>query len=321
MLKRLTAFLLALAVIVLSGCANKTDSKTAIYFDTVVSLSAKGGIPSNAFALCERYDKLISVTNQDSQIYKLNQEGKLSVDDDVAELIQLAMKYSKLSNGKFDITVHPVKQLWDFKNEKIPTKSQINEAKKKVGYKNVKVSGNEITLLGGAQIDLGAIAKGYIADRLAELYISENKSGVINLGGNIMLPKTRKKPYKIGITDPKDTKKTAAVVEVTGGAVVTSGTYQRSFSKDGKLYHHILDTDTGYPVETGIASVTILAESATTADALSTTVICMGKTEGLTLINGMDNTEAVIITDSGEILLSDGLKQIEDTIKIKQENM
>lgn len=318
MLKRLTAFLLALVVIMLSGCANKTDSKTAIYFDTVVSLSAEGGIPKEAFALCERYDKLLSVTNQDSQIYKLNQEGKLSVDDDVAELIQLALQYSKLSNGKFDITVYPLKQLWDFKEQKIPTENQINKAKKKVGYKNIKVKGNQITLSGGAQIDLGAIAKGYIADRLAELYIAEKKSGVINLGGNIMLPKTRKKPYKIGITDPKDTKETAAVVEVTCGAVVTSGTYQRSFSKDGKLYHHILDTATGYPVETGIASVTILAESATTADALSTTVICMGKIEGLKLINSMDNTEAVIITDSGEILLSSGLERLGETIKIKQ---
>ncbi len=317
MQKKLCALLLALAVIVFSGCANNTESKTAIYFDTVVSLSAEGGIPSGAFSLCERYDKLLSATHQNSQVYKLNSQGVATVDSEVAELIKTALYYCEQSEGRFDITVYPVKQLWDFKNGKVPTEREVARALGRVNYKKVKIKDNEITLSGGAQIDLGGIAKGYVADRLAELYVAENKGGVINLGGNIMLPKTRKKPYKIGITDPKDTTKTAAVVEVTDGAVVTSGTYQRSFTKDGKLYHHILDTATGYPAETGIASATILTESATAADALSTTVICMGKTEGLRLINSLEDTEAVIITDSGEILLSDGLEQIEDTIKIK----
>ena len=318
MLKRLTSILLAFSLLILSGCSNKTETKTGIYFDTVVSLSAEGGIPDGVFSLCERYDKLLSATRENSQIYKLNKEGKLNVDSEIAELVRIALDYSEQSRGRFDITVHPIKQLWDFKNGKVPTEKELTAAQKKVGYKNVKIKGNEITLSNGAQIDLGAIAKGYIADRLAELYKAEGKSGVINLGGNIMLPKTRKEPYKIGITDPKDTEKTVAVVEVTGGAVVTSGTYQRSFIKDGKLYHHILDTATGYPVQTGISSVTILAESATAADALSTTVICMGKDEGLKLINSTKNTEAVIITHGGEKLLSDGLETDGETIKIKQ---
>ena len=316
MLKKILSLALSLMFVALSGC-RETTTKTAIYFDTVVRLEAEGEIPKEAFSMLERYDKLFSATNKDSELYNLNASGKGTVDSELARVIETALKYSKISEGRFDITVSPLKEVWGFgKSPKVPTKSQIETALQKVNYKAVKVDGNMVDL-GGAKLDLGGIAKGYIADKLAELYIEMDVDGIINLGGNIMLPRMRKKPYKIGITDPKNTDEIIATLSVNSGAVVTSGTYERNFTENGKTYHHVLDTKSGYPVKSGIASATVLSSSATDADALSTILICLGGNEGLKLINSLENTEAILITDSGEIKLSNGLIQKDNQIKYK----
>ena len=307
MLKKVLSLALSVMFVAFSGC-QKTTTKTAIYFDTVVSLEAEGEIPKEAFSMLEKYDKLFSATNEGSELYKLNASGKEKVDSELARVIETALKYSEISGGRFDITISPLKEVWGFgESPKVPTKNQIKTALQKVNYKAVKVEGNSVDL-GGAKLDLGGIAKGYIADKLAELYIEKELDGIINLGGNIMLPKSRKKPYKIGITDPKNTQEIIATLSVTSGAVVTSGTYERKFTENGKTYHHILDTKSGYPVKSGIASATVLTPSATDADALSTILVSLGENEGLKLINSLENTEAVLITDSGEIKLSKGLK-------------
>ncbi len=307
MLKKVLSLALSVMFVAFSGC-QETTTKTAIYFDTVVSLEAEGEIPKEAFSLLEMYDKLFSATNAESELYKLNASGKSEVDSELARVIETALKYSEISGGSFDITISPLKEVWGFgESPKVPTESQIKTALQKVNYKAVKVEGNSVDL-GGAKIDLGGIAKGYIADKLAELYIEMGVDGIINLGGNIMIPKSRKKPYKIGITDPRNTDEIIATLSVTSGAVVTSGTYERYFTENGKTYHHILDTKSGYPVKSGIASATVLTPSATDADALSTTLVSLGENEGLKLINSLENTEAVLITDSGEIKLSKGLK-------------
>lgn len=316
MLKKILSLALSVMLLAFTGC-QKTATKTAIYFDTVVTLKAEGEIPKEAFSLLERYDKLFSATNKNSELYKLNTSGELVVDGELAKVIQKSFEYSDLSDGSFDITIKPLKDLWGFsKNPKVPTEKEIKTALQKVDYKAIEIDGNRVKL-NDRQIDLGGIAKGYIADKLAELYREKDIDGIINLGGNIMLPKTRKKPYKIGITDPNNTDEIIATVSVTSGAVVTSGTYERKFSKNGKTYHHILDTKTGNPANTGIVSATVLSAGATEADALSTCLICLGEKEGLKLINSLQNTEAVLITDSGEIILSKGLTQNFDQIEYK----
>ncbi len=317
MLKRLLSLSVSLAIFIsLTGCKQNT-TKTAIYFDTVVTLQAEGEIPKEAFTMLEKYDKLFSATNKDSEVYKLNASGELEVNSELIEVINASLEYANFSGGRFDITVLPLKEAWGFGNKTaVPTKAQIKTALQKVNYKAVEVKGNKV-ILNGVRIDLGGIAKGYIADKLSELYIENNIKGIINLGGNIMLPKAQKKPYKIGITNPKNTSEIIATVNVVSGAVVTSGTYERNFSQNGKTYHHILDTKTGYPANTGIASATVLSKTATTADALSTTLICMGEEDGLSLINTLKDTEAVLITDSGEIKLSEGLTQNGNQITFK----
>lgn len=316
MLKKILSLALSVMLLAFTGC-QETTSKTAIYFDTVVTLKAEGEIPKEAFSMLERYDKLFSATNKNSELYKLNTSGELVVDSELASVIEKSLEYSGISGGSFDITVLPLKELWGFsKSPKVPTKAQIKTALQKVDYKAIEIDGNRVNL-NGMQIDLGGIAKGYIADKLAELYIKNDIDGIINLGGNIMLPTLQKKPYKIGITDPNNTDEIIATVNVNSGAVVTSGTYERNFTENGKTYHHILDTKSGYPVKSGIASATVLSPSATSADALSTILICFGENEGLKLINSLDNTEAILVTDSGEIELSNGLIKENKTIKYK----
>ena len=317
MIKKALIGVLIVAVASCFTACKQNTTRTAIYFDTVVTLQAKGEIPEEAFPLLQKYDKLFSATNPDSELYKLNKNGKSEVDSELSEVIKKSLEYSEISGGSFDITVRPLKELWGFsETPKVPSKAQIETALQKVDYKAVKVDGNKVNL-GGTRIDLGGIAKGYIADKLAELYIEKDIDGIINLGGNIMLPKPQKKPYKIGITDPKNTNEIIATVSTKSGAVVTSGTYERNFTENGKTYHHVLDTKSGYPVKSGIASATVLSSSATDADALSTILICLGGNEGLKLINSLENTEAILVTDSGEIKLSKGLKINKNKIEYK----
>lgn len=315
MIKKAAAVLLVLVMAFsVCGCGlGKENKMTAIYFDTSVTLSAYGkSVPKKAWKLCEKYDKLFSATDKQSDVFTLNTLSCASVDKDTAQLISSSLKYCELSGGKLDITVYPLKLAWGFYGDKkeVPTAEQIDSALKLVNYKNVSVNGNTVTLNNNAAIDLGAVAKGYIADKIADVYKETSTVGIIDLGGNIMLPLKKKndKPFIIGIKDPKNTNSAIVNLKVESGAVVTSGTYERSFSAGGKKYHHILDVTTGYPAENGIASATVISETALSADALSTAVVCMGKDDGLKLINSLSDTYAVIITDDNEIILSDGLK-------------
>ncbi len=159
-------------------------------------------------------------------------------------------------------------------------------------------------------IDTGGIAKGFIADRIAEILKNEGCSGaIINLGGNVLTlgNKPDGSKWKIGIQDPfKSTGNYMEIVKVDEMSVVTSGPYERNFEEDGVLYHHILDPFTGYPVVNNIAGVTIISEKSIDGDGLSTSVFAMGVEEGLALTEKTDNTECYIVLDDGTIIMSTG---------------
>ncbi len=321
---RLAALLLTV-ILLLCGCIEKvkTDKKTAVYFDTVVTLTTfNGSVPSDAIRLCEKYDRLLSVTDSESDIYKLNSsDGSVTVDPDTARLIKNALSYCEKTDGALDITIYPVKKLWGFgtDTEKVPTTDELTTALKNVDYCRVKIDGNTVSVPSGVQIDLGAIAKGFIADELAKLYRENGISGIIDLGGNILTvgEKSDGEDYTIGIVSPQNTDKNAARLRFSGGAAVTSGSYQRYFQNNGKKYHHILSADSGYPVENGVASVTVIAESAEKADAYSTALFCMGAERAVEFCRKQGDIEAVIIADDGGITLSDGLAQSGDLITLK----
>ena len=179
-------------------------------------------------------------------------------------------------------------------------------------YKKIKIQGNTVCLKDPAtKLDLGGIAKGYIADCMKS-YLKKHgiTKGIINLGGSVLCigEKDRNVPFTVGIQKPFAEDGTPLfTLKVKDLSVVTSGTYQRYFRKNGKLYHHILNTKTGLPVQNHLTSVTIISNRSTDGDALSTTAFCMGEKDGLAYIEKLKNTEAIFVLDSGNILKTSGI--------------
>jgi len=232
------------------------------------------------------------------------------VSDDLAELISEGLDYSELSKGAFDIAIEPLTSLWDFTAEdpQVPEDSLIQAALPKCDYHNISVDKdkNEITLkTDDTAIELGAIAKGYIADRLKDYLISQNvKSAIINLGGNVLC--IGKKPdnsaFKIGIQKPfADRSETIAVMDIRDKSVVSSGIYERCFEQDGILYHHLLNPKTGYPYDNGLIAVTIISDKSVDGDALSTTCFALGLEDGMKLAESLDDVQAFFVTSDYEI--------------------
>lgn len=312
----------SIAALLLNGCGKPTLQKDLTYtdtlFDTVISVQILDPVDESVIKgcekLCKEYDAKFSKSNEESEISRINNaKGKFTeVSEDTITLIEKGIYYSKLSYGIFDITIGSVSNLWDFHAEKpsVPSKKKIRSAKKHVSYHNIMIQGNRVKLTDSkTKLDVGAIAKGYIADRLGE-YLKENdvKHAIINLGGNVLTigTKTDGSKYNIGIQRPFDKSgQPITSIKVADKSVVTTGTYQRYFEKGGKLYHHILNPATGYPCENDLSSVTIITDSSLTADALSTTCFLLGCEEGIKLVNLLDNVDAVFITDDNEIHYSD----------------
>lgn len=327
MLKKKFLFIqIILFIITFSGCSNIANneaiSKTDFYFDTVVTITLYGSENSKyideCFEICKTYENMLSRTVKDSEISQINNNigSFVEVSDDTLELINKGIYYSELSGGKFDITIGGLSSLWNFNSEnpRVPDKADINNALQSVGYKKLRVDNNNVMLNSKETIlDLGGIAKGFIADKLKEYLLSEKiDSGIINLGGNILLvgSKPDGSNYKIGIKKPfSDTGENSAIMNIHDKSIVSSGNYERYFYEDGKLYHHILDTDTGYPVDNNLYSVSIISDSSVDGDGLSTTCFLLGIDKGMELIESLDNIEALFIDSDYKVYYSSGLNK------------
>jgi thiamine biosynthesis lipoprotein len=229
-------------------------------------------------------------------------------------LLEYGLYYSSLSKGAFDITIAPVSSLWDFTGTTPvkPTDEAINQALAYVNYEAVKIDGNKVFFANeNVNMDFGAIAKGYIADRVKEYLLSQGvQSALINLGGNVHTigNKPDGSPFLVGIQKPyADRNETIAVIEIEDLSVVSSGIYERFFTLDGIGYHHILNPKTGYPYDNGLISITIISKDSVDGDGLSTTCFALGLEEGLKLINSIPDTYGIFITDDYKIYYSDGL--------------
>ena len=316
-MKKSVTLPMMLILLLLCGCnsGETENSETRFLLDTVCTVTADCGddIINGAFSLCENLERTLSKTVTDSDVYKLNNtEGFVSVSDGTLKTVERALYYSELSGGKFDITIAPVSALWDFKNQVIPSKDEISEALQNVDYHSIEIKNGEISS-GTKQIDLGGIAKGYIADRATE-YLKENgaENALVNFGGNICMIGG----YNIGIQKPFDDSVIASIA-LKDKCVVTSGIYERYIESYGKIYHHILDPKTGYGAENELASVTVIGEKALDCDALSTVCMLLGTEDGLEIINNTAGTEAVFIDRGNNITLSSGLYRENDKIYFK----
>lgn len=317
MKKSICIILLALLISACSKSNAPSATVDGFYFDTIVSVNIYEGnskeLVEGIKNLCSEYDQMLSTTIPDSDISKVNKSSSpVPVSKDTVDIINRALYYSNISGGRFDITMDNVSKLWDFSGSPhIPASDELSLAISNVDYRNIQINGDKVFINNpDSDIDLGAIAKGYIADRISDYMRENNATGTISLGGNVSTVglKPNGQPFKIGIQDPNsDATDPIMVVESTDSSVVTSGTYQRFFIEDGVKYHHILDSKTGYPVNNGIASVTVIAPLSMDADALSTTCFVMGIDEGLNLIENIPDTEVIYIEDDGNITTSSGI--------------
>ncbi|MCD7724810.1 MAG: FAD:protein FMN transferase [Clostridiales bacterium] len=320
---RLLLFLLVAGIsFSLTGCARNTAplTQTGFYFDTVIQITLYDtqdtAVLEGCFALADTYEKMFSATIEGSDLWRINHSGgsPVTVSEDTAALLQAALYYAGLTEGRIDPTILPVSQLWHFGTDdtpQIPEASALEEALSHVSYQNIAIDGSQVTLNDPqAAIDLGFIAKGYIADRIRDYLLEQEvHSACVNLGGNVMVvgSKPDGSPFTIGIQKAFAQDGVAeATINVSDTSVVTSGIYQRYFYEDGMLYHHILNTSTGYPVENDITSVTILCPSSVDADALSTACYCLGVEEGIKLLNSMEDIEYLFLMKDGSRHVSDG---------------
>jgi len=309
-----------ISALLLTGCGENQEpvSKTGFLFDTVVTITLYGDDKEEyleeCFAIGAEYEQLLSRTIPASEISQINaaKGAFVTVSDTTLELLEKGLYYGELSEGAFDITIAPASSLWDFKSETpaVPDQELLLAAVEHVDYRNVQIKGNQVSLTDpDASIDLGGIAKGFIADKLKDYLVGEGiTSGIINLGGNVQTigRKPDDSKYNIGIQYPfKEQNQVIAVASVEDQSMVSSGVYERYFKEDDTLYHHILDPATGYPIRNNLLGVSIFSDSSVDGDALSTTCYALGLEKGMALIDSLENVEAIFITDDYKLHYTD----------------
>ncbi|MBQ1377352.1 MAG: FAD:protein FMN transferase [Lachnospiraceae bacterium] len=306
----------------LSGCQRAAVPVTLTTFslDTVCQITVYSEkdrkAASEVLSLLPKYENIFSRTLEGSELYRLNQRAgsEVTVSDDLFHVLQTGRAFAEASVGKFDITLGSVTSLYDFTGGagKVPAAQELKEALVHTGYQHLSFPGDHRVLVDDPELvlDLGGIAKGYIADRLSEELKKKGvKSALISLGGNLAAVglKPDGSPFLLGIRHPEKTASDVIkTIEASDVSLVTSGVYERSFIKDGQLYHHLLDSSTGKPVSNGLLSCSVLAPSSETADALSTLLFILGPEEGREFLENYPGVRCWYITEAMDIIEAGG---------------
>ncbi len=289
------------------------------YFDTVVSLTLYGapeGIMDEVWAACARYEGLLSKTISTSDVSRINAAmgQPVKVDPETWEILRRAKEISALTGGAFSITIAPITGLWSFTDtvvNTVPTDEARLSLLPLVDDQQIILGDDHtVTLPAGMEIDLGGIAKGYIADKVAELLRGRTTAAIISLGGNVYT--AGQKPdgsrFSVGIKDPANPAASKAIIYTGDCTVVTSGTYERGFNFGGVRYHHILDPKTGWPAQSDLVSASFVMDSSMTADALATACIVIGSEKSLELARSL-GLDAMFIKDDGTVLFTEGFEE------------
>jgi FAD:protein FMN transferase len=334
-MKRILPVLL-LFFFVFASCGVKESgplSETEFLLDTVCTIKIYGQTDSSlldvAFDEIKRLEGLLSTKTEGSEIYRINARAGISavsVSDETYGLIKDALEFSFRTEGVFNIAVGPLVDLWGIgtENARVPSQQEIDAVLPLLDYTKVIMddAGKSVYLADkGMSLDLGAIAKGYIADKTAELLRSRGvRSAVLNLGGNVYVigSKPNGDKWKIGIQDPFGERNDYfAVYQAEDETLVSSGIYERYFIKDGVRYHHIFDCKTGYPVKNDIYSATVIGKDSETADALSTIVFSLGIEKGFAFVTGYPGYDLVFV-DAGKDVTVSG--ELDGKLVISDEN-
>lgn len=335
------AFSVLILIIMLVGCSNENEANTSkttstttvndtipvskefFAMDTYMEVDAYGDNGEKAVAKAEKevnkLDSILSTGKSTSEISKLNKNKKQVVSADTMSLIKESVKISKETNSAFNPTIYPLMELWGFttKNYYVPKDNEIKTLLNHMDIDNIKIDErkNEVSFKdSNMKIDLGAIAKGYTSSKIIDIFKENNiKSGMVTLGGNVQV--LGKKPdgslWKVGIQNPIGEDEYLGVLQTSDKAVITSGGYERNFTKNGKTYHHILDPSNGYPANNGLTSVTIISSDGTLADALSTSLFVMGKDKAIDFYKKSNyDFDFILYTSDNKLIISDGIKDI-----------
>lgn len=318
-MKRFGIVLLCM-ILCLCGCTEKMPEQTFFALDTVISLRCLEG--GNADALSQTRNRIAQLESQlscheeGSDVWRINQAScgeAVQVSAETYALLQRAGEIFFKTEGRFDVTVKPLADLWNVKEaQEPPQEADILRAMDSVGFTNLELGENAtVTRLSpNTGVDLGGMAKGMIADEVKKMLREQGVyRGIVDLGGSITLigEKTEGQPWTVGIKNPFQTNETYAKLEATDTSVVTSGGYERCFTYDGKVYHHIFDPYTGYPAESGLCSVTVVSSDTALADALSTAAYVGGRERALewAAFYGVD---MILVDTEKRVWITDGLR-------------
>lgn len=321
--------LLLLIIIITTSCTPKLDpsqkiSRTGLEIGTVVSITLYGtedeSILDGAFKILKEIDTDFSLNIETSTINNINKNAyneAVTINSDISTVIEKSLYYSKLSDGLFDISIEPLVSLWGIGSDRarVPSSDEIKSTLNNVNYKNINLSDNTLTFDSEyTKLDLGAIAKGYAADKIVN-YLKENgiNRAIISLGGNVYAlgRKSEDSNWRIGIQDPNENRgDIIGSLSIYDKSVVTSGLYERFYEENGVRYHHILNTKDGYPIENELLGVSIISNNSIDGDALSTVAFILGVDEGIKLIEELDDIDAVFVTKDSKVYITSGIKEI-----------
>ncbi|MBY4797659.1 FAD:protein FMN transferase [Collinsella sp. AGMB00827] len=293
--------------------------------NTVVADTQNEGLLDEVVALCDRYDQMFSRFNPASELFCVNEalrrgEGaKLS--QELELVLQIALAYCEATGGLFDITMGSVTRLWNMSRGIVPDSDKLARALQQVGWEHLTIEDGYLRATGTRPcLDLGGIAKGYIADRMLDLLEDGgSRHSLVNLGGNVAMRGGKPDeqtgditPWRIGLREPVASSATSpvrhfAVVSIESGSVVTSGVYERAFERDNTTYHHILSPKTGMPVPTDVLGATIISERSIDGDGYTTALVAMGAEAAINYAERVDGLEAVIVDTAGDVLATTGV--------------
>ena len=297
--------------IVWDGYFNKSSSANFFAMDTVISATVSGidseKCTEEIEACVSGLDGILSRHSESSEISRINREkNNISISEKLGGYFTALLDVCKKSDGAFDITLGAVSDLWSFgKNAKVPDEAALQKTLSESGYENITLSGNTLTLSSG-KIDFGAVGKGIALDEIRTILDGKKiNNATVSVGGSVLI--YGKETVKVGIRDPYgNAGRSIATLPLSDICVSTSGSYERRFEENGKSYHHIIDPKTGYPVENGLISVTVISESGLVSDALSTACFVLGIEKGIELAKTY-GCEAVFITENKQIYTTEGI--------------
>ena len=310
------------ALLFLTGCSAESSPEpvqgTFFAMDTVMDFTIYGesGLIDQSESLIASLESLVSVTDANSELYAINQTGSGTLTGKASSLMEQALEICRRTDGALDLSIYPIVRAWGFTtgSYQVPDEAEIQALLPLVDYRKIQYDAATgtvtVTLPEGMEIDLGSVAKGY-AGQLAAQMLREHgvQSALLNLGGNVQTvgAKPDGSPWQIGIKDPQG-EDAMMVLSVEDQAVVTSGGYERYFEQDGQTYWHIMDPSTGHPADSGLISVTIVGDEGVVCDGLSTALFVMGLEKAADLWAQSGDFEAVFVTASGEVYITEGLR-------------